>query len=165
MSDNGGIVAAGAPNGSENGHVRVLQVVQASKRIRLQISHSGDNESYFQDSNTLEKRVLHYGTLANGLETMSINEGMYPLHLLSGDALLPTVFYQAATEVANLGEPGFGDIQMFNAMNVLGIGVSGTLLGECIPHVLGDDFATVLTLPLNSLILPQRAESTNLHPI
>ena len=100
------------------------------KTIKLQLSHSSDNESYFQDPNNLEKRILHYSSILSGLQTLASREDMIPFHLLTGDAVLPNVFYEASAEVPELGDPGIADILMFDAMNVNGFVLGGQSLSK-----------------------------------
>ena len=90
---------------------------------KLQVLHSSDNESSFQDPNTLEDKILNYAALVDGLQTLAVQEDMPSVHLTVGDHVIPGPFYLAAAEVEELGEPGLGDIAMYNAMSVQGNGM------------------------------------------
>ncbi|TPV93024.1 MAG: bifunctional metallophosphatase/5'-nucleotidase [Myxococcales bacterium FL481] len=89
----------------------------------LQVLHSSDNESAFQDPNTLEPKVLHYGALVNGLEHLGRREQVPTLHLTAGDHTLPGPFYQASAQVPALGANGIGDIELYNAMHLTANGM------------------------------------------
>lgn len=93
--------------------------------FRLQILHSSDNESSFQDPNTLEEKVIHYGSLVNGLQSLAADEEIPSLHLTAGDHTIPGPYYLASAEVDEYGNTnGMGDIMIFNAFpnNANGIG-------------------------------------------
>ncbi len=115
---NGPATAYAGGFGHYRGHARValLQCVK-SYLTELQIGHSSDNESSFQDPNTLEEKLLNYATVNRGLGRLAQNDCVPYVHLTSGDHTLPGPFYQASAEVGYLGEPGFGDIAIYNAMN------------------------------------------------
>ncbi len=83
--------------------------------FRLQILHSSDNESAFQDPDTLEEKILHYAAVLEGLRELAEKENMHSLYLTAGDHSLPGPFYHAAAQVSSLGAPGIGDIEIFNA--------------------------------------------------
>ena len=83
---------------------------------KLQILHSSDNESSFQDPNTLEEKILNYSAVVKGLKTVSRRECIPSLHLTAGDHTIPGPFYQASDEA--FGAPGLGDIGMYNAMGL-----------------------------------------------
>lgn len=85
---------------------------------KLQILHSSDNESSFQDPNTLEKKILNYATLEDGLRKLARRECIPSIHITAGDHTIPGPFYQAASEVSWLGAPGLGDISLYNAMGL-----------------------------------------------
>lgn len=93
------------------------------KTLKLQILHSSDNESSFQDPNTLEPKVVNYAAVTRGLRWLGLTERYVPVHITAGDHTIPGPFYQAAAEVPELGAPGIGDIEMFNAMGVLANGM------------------------------------------
>lgn len=80
--------------------------------------HSSDDESSFQDPNTLEEKILNYATVADGLKMVAERECIPSLHLSAGDHTIPGPFYQASAEVPELGYPGLGDIAMYNAMTL-----------------------------------------------
>ncbi|KAI2512215.1 hypothetical protein MHU86_2091 [Fragilaria crotonensis] len=84
----------------------------------LQILHSSDNESNFQDLNTLEDKILNYAAIAEHLKRLGEMEKAYTLHLTAGDHTLPGPYYKASAEVPYLGKPGLGDIIMYNAMGL-----------------------------------------------
>lgn len=85
-------------------------------RNKLQIIHSSDNESSFQDPNTLEEKILNYSAVTKGLQVLARRECTPSLHITAGDHTIPGPFYQASEEV--FGEPGLGDIFMYNAMQL-----------------------------------------------
>lgn len=95
----------------------------AGSSNRLQLIHSSDNESSFQDPNTLEEKILTYASVVEGLQTLAEQENIPSVHLTAGDHTIPGPFYQASEEVGELGEPGLGDIAMYNAMGVLANGM------------------------------------------
>jgi 2',3'-cyclic-nucleotide 2'-phosphodiesterase (5'-nucleotidase family) len=90
-------------------------------RNKLQIIHSSDNESSFQDPNTLEEKILNYSTINTGLQQLAVEECIPSLHMTAGDHTIPGPFYQASDEV--FGEPGIGDIWMYNAMGLVANGM------------------------------------------
>lgn len=94
-----------------------------ARRNRLQLIHSSDNESSFQDPNTLETKLLGYSSLVRGLQIMAREECVPSLHVTAGDHTIPGPFYQASTEVRRLGKRGIGDIVMYNAMRLDGNGI------------------------------------------
>jgi len=85
-------------------------------RRRLQVIHSSDNESNFQSSNTLEEKVVNFAAVVEALRQVADSEDMASIHVTAGDHTIPGPFYQAAAEVADLGQPGLGDIKIYNAM-------------------------------------------------
>jgi 2',3'-cyclic-nucleotide 2'-phosphodiesterase (5'-nucleotidase family) len=85
-------------------------------RNKVQIIHSSDNESSFQDPNTLEEKILNYSTVTKGLQILAADECIPSLHMTAGDHTIPGPFYQASEEVFD--EPGIGDIVMYNAMGL-----------------------------------------------
>jgi len=87
----------------------------------LQILHSSDNESSFQDPNTLEPKILHYATLVEGLRQLAPDGNS--IHLTVGDHTLDSPFYDAAADVDALGAPGLADIAIFNALDVTANGM------------------------------------------
>lgn len=101
--------------------VAAQEVKKANVRkgdFTLQILHSSDNESNFQDLNTLEDKILNYAAIAEHLKKLGENEKAYTLHLTAGDHTLPGPYYKASAEVPYLGKPGLGDIIMYNAMGL-----------------------------------------------
>jgi 2',3'-cyclic-nucleotide 2'-phosphodiesterase (5'-nucleotidase family) len=96
---------------------------EAGPSNRLQLIHSSDNESSFQDPNTLEEKILNFAAVVNGLQTLASQESIPSIHLTAGDHTIPGPFYQASEEVETLGAPGLGDIAMYNAMGVLANGM------------------------------------------
>jgi 2',3'-cyclic-nucleotide 2'-phosphodiesterase (5'-nucleotidase family) len=93
------------------------------KTLKLQILHSSDNESSFQDPNTLEPKVLNYAAVTRGLKWLALRDRYVPMHITAGDHTIPGPFYQASAEVPELGAPGIGDIEMYNAMGVVANGM------------------------------------------
>lgn len=89
---------------------------QRNFRGSMQILHSSDNESSFQDPNTLEEKILNYSAVVEGLRQVARDECIPSLHLTAGDHTLPGPFYQASNEA--FGANGLGDILMYNAMDV-----------------------------------------------
>lgn len=89
---------------------------QRNFRGSMQILHSSDNESSFQDPNTLEEKILNYSAVVEGLRQVARDECIPSLHLTAGDHTLPGPFYQASNEA--FGTNGLGDILMYNAMDV-----------------------------------------------
>lgn len=113
---------------------------QGGGGFRLQILHSSDNESSFQDPNTLEEKVIHYSSLVNGLQVLASNEGIPSLHLTAGDHTIPGPFYLASSEVDALGRAnGVGDIAIFNAFPNAANGIGNHEFDGGI-----NDFATML---------------------
>jgi 2',3'-cyclic-nucleotide 2'-phosphodiesterase (5'-nucleotidase family) len=90
-------------------------------RNSLQILHSSDNESSFQDPNTLEEKILNYSAVSKGLRKLARRECRPSLHLTAGDHSIPGPFYQASDEA--FGAPGLGDIMMYNAMGLTANGM------------------------------------------
>jgi len=86
--------------------VRVRDCID-NYRNSLQILHSSDNESSFQDPNTLEKKVLNYSAVAKGLRAVARRDCIPGLHLTAGDHTIPGPFYQASEEA--FGAPGLFD--------------------------------------------------------
>ena len=113
--------------------------MQEVSTYSLQVLHSSDNESSFQDPNTLEPKILHYGTVMQGLREIAPNEGRNTIYVTAGDHTLPKPFYNAAAEVDDLGAPGLGDIAMFNAMNLTANGFGNHVFDGGI-----NDFARML---------------------
>jgi 2',3'-cyclic-nucleotide 2'-phosphodiesterase (5'-nucleotidase family) len=108
--------------------------------FELQILHSSDNESAFIDPITLEPRLLHYATLAEGLKAIAPNGGRNTLHLTAGDHSLPGPLYLAARQVPRLGANGLADIAFFNAMGLAANGIGNHEFDGGI-----DDFALMLS--------------------
>lgn len=90
---------------------------------KMQILHSSDNESSFQDPNTLEEKILNYAAVTDGLQTLAAQEGIPSMHVTIGDHTIPGPFYQASAEVPAFGQPGLGDISMYNAMGLKANGI------------------------------------------
>ncbi len=105
----------------------------------LQIVHSSDNESSFQDPNTLEEKALGYSAIVRGLQRFGLVRCVPSLHLLAGDISIPGPFYQASSEVPGLASPGLADIAMFNANFVTANGMGNHEFDGGI-----DEFATML---------------------
>lgn len=105
----------------------------------LQIGHSSDNESSFQDPNTLEEKVLNYAAVNSGLELLARQDCVPTLHLTAGDHTIPGPFYQASAEVPELGAPGVGDILIYNAMGLDANGIGNHEFDGTI-----DEFAVLL---------------------
>lgn len=91
------------------------------KSFSIQILHSSDNESSFQDPNTLEPKILHYATLINGLRQLAPDGNS--IHLTVGDHTQVSPFYSAATEIDQFGAPGLADIAIYNAMGLTANGI------------------------------------------
>jgi 2',3'-cyclic-nucleotide 2'-phosphodiesterase (5'-nucleotidase family) len=111
----------------------------AVRPLRLQISHSSDNESSFQDPNTLEPKLLNYAAVARGLRFAALENGYVPLHITVGDHTIPGPFYQASTEVEEYGSGGIGDIEAYNSMRVRANGMGNHEFDAGI-----DDFSRML---------------------
>lgn len=92
-----------------------VAVGQSPSSVFLQILHSSDNESSFQDPNTLEEKVIHYSALVNGLQQLAASEGIPSLHMTAGDHSIPGPFYRASSEVQAYGHNGLADIAIYNA--------------------------------------------------
>jgi 2',3'-cyclic-nucleotide 2'-phosphodiesterase (5'-nucleotidase family) len=105
----------------------------------LQLIHSSDNESSFQDPNSLEPKILGYSAVVNGLERLGRHACTPSLHLTAGDHTIPGPFYLASAEVPEFGAPGIGDIAMYNAMRVRANGMGNHEFDGGI-----DDFARML---------------------
>lgn len=118
--------------------LRLLECVR-SYLTELQIGHSSDNESSFQDPNTLEEKILNYAAVNEGIGMLAKEDCVPYLHLTAGDHTLPGPFYQASAEVPFLGEPGLGDILMYNGMGLDGNGMGNHEFDGTI-----DEFATML---------------------
>ncbi|MDZ7801062.1 MAG: 5'-nucleotidase C-terminal domain-containing protein [Trueperaceae bacterium] len=102
----------------------------------LQVIHASDNESAFQDPNTLEERVLGYASVIEGLRELSSDGSIY---VTAGDHTLPGPFYAAAEQVDALGAPGLGDIALFNGMGLDANGIGNHEFDGGL-----DDFARML---------------------
>lgn len=88
--------------------------------------HSSDNESSFQDPNTLEEKLSKYAHIVKLLQTIASTEGIPSLHLTAGDHTIPGPFYEAAA--GTLGAPGLADILSFNAMSLDANGIGKFLV-------------------------------------
>ena len=106
--------------------------------FKLQVLHSSDNESSFQDPNTLEPKILHYGAIVGGLQALAAKENIPSLHFTAGDQTLPGPFYEASIEA--FGAPGLGDIMFFNAMGLTANGIGNHEFDGGI-----NEFATMLS--------------------
>ncbi len=96
---------------------------QDASPYTLQIIHSSDNESSFQDPNTLEPKILNYATIVDGLQQLAPNGGINTIHVTVGDHTLVSPFYEASAELEQFGAGGLADIAMFNAMDVTANGI------------------------------------------
>jgi 2',3'-cyclic-nucleotide 2'-phosphodiesterase (5'-nucleotidase family) len=105
----------------------------------MQILHSSDNESSFQDPNTLEEKILNYAAVVDGLQDLARSECIPSAHLTVGDHTIPGPFYQASAEAAAFGAPGLADIAMYNAMGLVANGMGNHEFDGGI-----DQFATML---------------------
>ena len=105
---------------------------------KLQILHSSDNESSFQDPNTLEEKLLNYSAVTKGLQQLALRECIPSAHLTAGDHTIPGPFYQASEEA--FGAPGVGDIKMYNAMGLAANGMGNHEFDGGI-----NEFATMLS--------------------
>ena len=108
-------------------------------RSTLQIIHSSDNESSFQDPNTLEEKILNYSAVVDGLHRVARRECIPTLYLTAGDHTIPGPFYDASEEA--FGAPGLGDIMIYNAMNLTANGTGNHEFDGGI-----DEFAQMLSL-------------------
>ena len=113
-----------------------LLAFAGAQDFTLQILHSSDNESAFQDPNTLEEKILGYAAITDGLQQLEADGSMF---VTVGDHTLPGPFYGAATEVDALGAPGLGDIAIFNAMGLDANGIGNHEFDGGL-----DEFATML---------------------
>lgn len=111
---------------------------QDSGTFTLQVLHSSDNESSFQDPNTLEPKILNYAAILDGLRQIAPNGNS--LYLTAGDHTLPGPFYQASVEVAEFGANGLADIALFNAMGLVANGIGNHEFDSGL-----DDFAVMLS--------------------
>src|SRR5687768_6399958 len=72
--------------------VRAQDACEQAQLAKLQILHSSDNESSFQDPNTLETKILNYAALHAGLRTLAEQECVPSLHVTAGDHTIPGPF-------------------------------------------------------------------------
>ena len=107
--------------------VGVFSLASAQDTYTLQVLHSSDNETAFQDPNTLEPKILNFAA------------GISSIHVTAGDHTLPGPFYEAATEVESLGANGLADIAFYNAMGLIANGIGNHEFDGGI-----NDFATML---------------------
>lgn len=98
--------------------VHAQDACEQARNSKLQILHSSDNESSFQDPNTLETKILNYAAAHAGLRALAEQACIPSLHVTAGDHTIPGPFYQAAAEVPELGAPGLADIAIYNAMQL-----------------------------------------------
>ena len=92
-------------------------------KFMLQVLHSSDNESKFQDPNTGEEKIIGYSTVVEGLRKVAATEDIPSVHVTAGDHTLPGPFYQASAEVEEFQHPGLADIAFYNAMQVAANGI------------------------------------------
>ena len=97
--------------------------VAAPAEYKLQVLHSSDNESAFQNPNTLEPTILNYGAVLNGLQGLAAKEGIPSIYLTAGNHILPGPFYEASVH-AGFGARGLADIAFYNAMGLTANGTS-----------------------------------------
>lgn len=97
--------------------------VAAPFEYKLQVLHSSDNESAFQNPNTLELTILNYGAILNGLQSLAAKEGIPSIYLTAGNHILPGPFYEASVH-AGFGAKGLADIALYNAMGLTANGAS-----------------------------------------
>jgi 2',3'-cyclic-nucleotide 2'-phosphodiesterase (5'-nucleotidase family) len=115
--------------------VLFLSMAVAQDTFTLQVLHSSDNESAFQDPNTLEERIINYAAIIEALRGLEDNT----VYLTAGDHTLPGPFYEAAEQVESLGAPGLADIAFFNASSLTANGLGNHEFDGGL-----DDFATML---------------------
>ena len=119
--------------------VGVFSLASAQDTYTLQVLHSSDNETAFQDPNTLEPKILNFAAVVAGLQAVAEAEGISSIHVTAGDHTLPGPFYEAATEVESLGANGLADIAFYNAMGLIANGIGNHEFDGGI-----NDFATML---------------------
>ena len=117
--------------------IMAVGVQAQDEGFSLQVIHSSDNESSFQDPNTLEPKILNYGAILSGLREIA-PEGN-SIYVTAGDHTLPSPFYQASAEVEDFGAPGIADIRFYNAMELTANGMGNHEFDGGI-----GDFATML---------------------
>ena len=116
-----------------------LPISQAQDGFTLQVLHSSDNETAFQDPNTLEPKILNFAAVVAGLQAVADSEGIGSIHVTAGDHTLPGPFYEAAVQVEGLGANGLADIAFYNAMGLQANGIGNHEFDGGI-----NDFATML---------------------
>ena len=116
-----------------------LPISQAQDGFSLQVLHSSDNETAFQDPNTLEPKILNFAAVVAGLQAVADSEGIGSIHVTAGDHTLPGPFYEAAVQVESLGANGLADIAFYNAMGLDANGIGNHEFDGGI-----NDFATML---------------------
>lgn len=104
-------------------YLRELRACFKASARQLQVLHSSDNESSFQDPNTLEEKLLNYSAIVEGLQSWAEDACVPSLHITAGDHTIPGPFYRASTEVDGLGQPGLADILTYNAMGLTANGM------------------------------------------
>ncbi len=114
---------------------------RSTSDFTLQVLHSSDNESSFQDPNTLEEKILNYGALVEGLRSLAGDENIGTVYVTAGDHTLPGPFYEAAAQVPSLGQAGAADIAFYNAMGLTANGMGNHEFDGGI-----EDFASFLPL-------------------
>lgn len=113
---------------------------RSTSDFTLQILHSSDNESSFQDPNTLEEKILNYGAVIEGLRSVGQDEEVATIYVTAGDHTLPGPFYEAAAQVPSLQQAGAADIAFYNAMGLTANGMGNHEFDGGI-----EDFASFLT--------------------
>ena len=122
QSPSGNPLLAVAHEGSGTITVHTVRVA-APAEYKLQILHSSDNESAFQNPNTLEPTILNYGAVLNGLQSLAAKEGIPSIYVTAGNHILPGPFYEASAH-AGFGAEGLADIAFYNAMELTANGTS-----------------------------------------
>jgi len=107
------------------------QSSNSSSSVYLQILHSSDQESSFQDPNTLEEKIIYYSALVQGLQQLAAQEHIPSLHLTAGDHTIPGPFYLASTEIPAYNQSGLGDIAIYNAFPNLANGMGNHEVSLC----------------------------------
>lgn len=113
---------------------------RSTSDFTLQILHSSDNESSFQDPNTLEEKIISYGAVVEGLRSLGEDEELATIYVTAGDHTLPGPFYEAAAQVPSLQQAGGADIAFYNAMGLTANGMGNHEFDGGI-----EDFANILT--------------------
>ena len=69
------LVFSGAAHAADHRHDENEKQCREDFRSKLQIIHSSDNESSFQDPNTLEEKILNYSAVTRGLQRLQLRRG------------------------------------------------------------------------------------------